>query len=125
MSYLRVIPRDLFNEADLLKCLGRLWINLEHLGKEHFLVHVDHTIEHFDIDQNETTGGIYVNNVQLTINDVEYFLERPLNSRQSYPLMITVNDEDFRVFNEDGSFTKKMFELIGGKLPLDKDVEGL
>lgn len=27
MTYRRVIPRDLFNEADLLKCLGRLYID--------------------------------------------------------------------------------------------------
>ena len=25
MTYARVCPRDLFNEASLLKCLGHLW----------------------------------------------------------------------------------------------------
>ena len=29
MTYTRVIPRDLFNEGDLLKCYGRLWILLD------------------------------------------------------------------------------------------------
>lgn len=29
MSYFRVIPRDLFNEASLLKCYGRLAILLD------------------------------------------------------------------------------------------------
>lgn len=27
--YIRVVPRDLFNEGDLLKCYGRLWILLD------------------------------------------------------------------------------------------------
>ncbi len=29
MTYKRVIPRDLFNEANLLKCYGALWIALD------------------------------------------------------------------------------------------------
>lgn len=28
-TYIRVLPRDLFNEADLLKCVARLWILLD------------------------------------------------------------------------------------------------
>jgi hypothetical protein len=31
MGYTRVIPRDLFNEANLLKCIGGLYIALEHV----------------------------------------------------------------------------------------------
>lgn len=32
MTYLRVIPRDLFNEAKLLKCLGKLYLEAEKSG---------------------------------------------------------------------------------------------
>ena len=32
MSYPRVIPRDLFNEASLLKCYGQVYLKLEELG---------------------------------------------------------------------------------------------
>ncbi len=58
MAYLRVIPRDLFNEGNLLKCLGRIYINLESLpGISAELVE---TGGPFHIEQNEDDGSIYV-----------------------------------------------------------------
>jgi len=32
MSYTRVIPRDLFNEANLLKCYGQIYIEVERMS---------------------------------------------------------------------------------------------
>lgn len=32
MSYIRVVPRDFFNEAKLLKCLGQFELCVNHTG---------------------------------------------------------------------------------------------
>lgn len=110
MSYLRVIPRDLFNEASLLKCFGRIYINLECLDMDAVL---EHNGDAFEIEQNESSGGIYLANVTLTVRGKECTLERPLNSRQAWPLYLaTEDDETIAVFDDDGGFTDEMMAFL-------------
>jgi len=109
MSYTRVIPRDLFNESNLLKCYGQLYLNLENMGLESSLRHNTDYDETFLITSSED-GCLTIDNVQLVLNDEEIMLECPLNSREPYPLYIA--DEDFTsVFNDDGTFTEE-FRII-------------
>lgn len=63
MSYIRVIPRDLFNEADLLKCLGKIVLDIED-GKLPWLSY-HHDGDAFNIVQNESNGAIYCANLQF------------------------------------------------------------
>lgn len=111
MSYQRVTPRDLFNEGNLLKCLGRVYINLEGLGRESTL---EHDGEAFDIHQDED-GGLYVSNVVLRINEFVGVFSRPLNSRRAWPLYLTVEDgeREIQVFEESGEFTADMLAFLG------------
>lgn len=118
MTYCRVIPRDLFNEADLLKCLGRLYIELENTR--------DHTAElcdemgqreGFKIEQNEDSGAIYCTNAVLRIGGQRCRLERPLNSREPWPLWLEGigDDPDFeaeRVFTDEGKLSPEFLALI-------------
>jgi len=117
MSYIRVIPRDLFNEADLLKCLGRLWILLDET-RGHDATVGDASGEHdgtaFDIVQDESDGSIYVANVPFRIGRSEYTLFRPLNARSPWPLYIHHNFNDIRVFDEDGKLSGQFQALIMG-----------
>ena len=117
MTYLRVIPRDLFNEANLLKCYGRIYLNLETANNPE--AELEHDGDAFVVEQNENSGGIYVSNVTLKVRGRAYRLERPLNSRASWPLfLIDENDEEVAVFNEDGSFTKEFADFLrGGSAP--------
>lgn len=104
MSYTRVIPRDLFNEANLLKCYGRIYINLETAGLDN--VELVHDGEPFDIQQDENSGDIFVANVVLEAAGKPCRLHRPLNSRAPWPLCLTTDEEEqIQVFNEDGAFT--------------------
>lgn len=82
MNYARVIPRDLFNEANLLKCYGRLAleVDLEHDGGA------------FDIQQDPASGALHVANVRLVVRGREVPLFRPLNSREPWPLWATTED---------------------------------
>jgi hypothetical protein len=111
MPYYRVIPRDLFNEANLLKCFGQLYLNLENAGLADLLEHDDDG-EAFDVDQNESSGGIYLRNVRLTVRGEECALERPLNSRRPYPLHLITEDEIIEVFADDGQFSAEMTRFL-------------
>lgn len=120
MTYARVIPRDLFNEADLLRCIGRLAIALgspETNGHDAGLGDpVDG--EAFDIQQDPNDGSISVANVPLIVSGRNVRLYRPLNSRQPLPLWVAAGEiapalEDFRVFEEDGALTDDFRQFIG------------
>lgn len=116
-GYRRVLPRDLFNEGSLLKCYGRLWILLSETHGHNAQI-VEEDVDHFDIQQNEATGGLTVTNLTFMIDGIPYRLERSLNSREAWPLMVTerAGDPDFEeveVFDDHGNFTKEMLDLIG------------
>lgn len=104
MTYKRVIPRDLFNEASLLKMLGVLYLRTE--GDERVeLRHLDVAHPEFVIEQDQADGSISVFNIRLFINGWHCPLYRPLNSRDSWPLWLKSphdpNFEDIKVFAED------------------------
>lgn len=88
MSYRRVIPRDLFNEANLLKCLGRL-VLLEDTTPG---LRVRHNGEAFGIHQNDYDGSIFVANVRVSIHGRDYLHYTPLNSREAFPLWLQPED---------------------------------
>lgn len=114
MTYHRVIPRDLFNEGNLLKCYGQLYLNLERYGLEDCLIHSSHDGDNtFVVLLNEDTGGTTLENVRLWIHDGCH-LERPLNSRRPYPLYLTTTDgKELEVFQDNGAFTDEMLEFLG------------
>lgn len=120
MSYTRVIPRDLFNEANLLKCYGQLYLNLEKMGLQDRLIH-EAEDEYFEVYQDQDSGALTISNITLQDRggdeDVRYcHLWRPLNSRQPYPLWMRYGDEDdIAVFNDDGSFTAEMTAFLQRK----------
>jgi len=127
MSYIRVIPRDLFNEASLLKMLGQFWLLTDHREQVQF-IHTDLSGIGgqglpFMIEQDRGDGSISVSNVRLFIKNQRYRLYRPLNSREAWPLWIErVNDsefEAFQVFDDlqakpgEASLSDEMLQLIG------------
>lgn len=113
MSYRRVVPRDLFNESKLLKCLGQLSVAIldNKLGEYKTVDELEDEDEGFKIEKNED-GDIYCTNyhvfAKLGKNDVtELFLRTRLNSKEPYPLICeTIFNELIEVFNDDGTFSK-------------------
>lgn len=108
MPYQRVIPRDLFNESKLLKCLGRLALILH----EGFGVRWPLALEHenpedgFVIDQCPDDGSLFCDNLVLTLGERRIRLASPLNSKEPYPLFfIDPEDGVVSVFNDDGTFS--------------------
>lgn len=115
MSYLRVIPRDLFNEASLLKCYGKLFICLERIADHKAeLIHVSDR-DYFQVNQDQSDGSLSLSNVSLRIDGAGHGLMRPLNSREEWPLhLITSDYETIPVFNEDGTLSAEFITLIKG-----------
>lgn len=112
MSYYRVIPRDLFNESKLLKCLGQLSLVL-HDCEGQFLGHTLTLVKSepagFIIEQDPSSGDLYCVNLKLVFHGHEIKLRSSLNSRsRAYPLNYLDWDggEDF-VFDDNGQLSKE------------------
>lgn len=120
MSYCRVIPRDLFNEGNLLKCYGQLYIQLENCrlttDASAKLVDMFDNDEPFVIEQDQSSGELSIANVRFMVGGRHVPLRRPLNSREPYPLWADnpFNDEyeTFEVFDEHGGLHDDMIEFL-------------
>lgn len=112
MTYKRVIPRDLFNEASLLKCLGRLYILTD--GRD--TIELTHRGGRFDIEQSEDDGSISCPGVMIVIGGRLFTHRRPLNSREPWPLYVrpAYDDEsdDIAVFDDNGDLTPEFKGLL-------------
>lgn len=115
-NYERVLPRDLFNEASLIKCVGRLWILLDEKSGHDARIE-EESVPMFDIVQDDASGSISIANLTFTIAGVRHQLVRPLNSRNTWPLWVErEEDPDFEaveVFDEQGGLSDDMLALIG------------
>lgn len=104
--YKRVLPRDLFNEAKLLKCLGRLCLLIEDDMCKLEYDHDDEFAEGFVIGQLQECGGIYPLNLRFyTPAGDEFVCNSPLNSRRAYSLVFTYKGEECYVFDDDNTGT--------------------
>lgn len=110
MSYQRVLPRDAFNEAKLLKCLGRLAL----LTLDNPAVRIEHENpeQGFSIDQDQSSGEIFFTNVCVTIHERVVHLRSGLNSRENYPLQFSTEDCGGFVFTETGDWHPDFLEIL-------------
>lgn len=112
MAYLRVLPRDLFNEGNLLKCMGRLWIILDETHG-HAAKFETEDCDGFDIVQDPNSGAIYARGVVFTVHKTPLLLTRPLNSRNEWPLYAENEDSSVAVFDDAGNLSEEMRAFIG------------
>lgn len=106
MTYNRVFPRDLFNDANLLKCLAQLTMLIED-GK---LPDVTYTYDgaDFNIVQDISDGSTYCTNLTFYYKGEQLDIWRPMNSRRAWPLYC---GEEL-VFDEAGRLILD-FSLVG------------
>ncbi len=115
MSYTRVIPRDLFNEAKLLKCLGK--ICLDHHDNYKLLNKVTVTHENeasgFQIEQDENDGSIFISNLYFfDVNGTPLQFSTSLNSRENWPLILEYKNETYNVFTDNGNYSEEFKEFM-------------
>lgn len=116
MSYHRIIPRDLFNEAKLLKCMGQIALMI-HDGMDGGKLAIDHDSpeDGFIIDQNPNSGWLYVANLNVyRKSDGEMVgLATSYNSKSPYPLNYECGDDGGCVFEDDGTLTEEFRNAMG------------
>lgn len=106
MSYIRVVPRDLFNEAKLLKCLGALYIAAEYRNGDLTVEHANEgSREGWDIHQDEADGSLFCANVEIVFRGKVIHCSTPLNSKVPYPLLAEYGDEVVSVFDDAGKLS--------------------
>lgn len=111
-EYNRVIPRDFFNEAKLLKCMGLLSLKiLDGQLPDGLKIEIEESGEPFDIQLTED-GSLFVANYQVLVNDVPVIMGTAYNSKSNYPLNCIFNYEEIRVFDETGNFTEEFVSFI-------------
>lgn len=130
MSYKRELPRDLYNEANLLKCMARVcqWINDEQapgleFRHETYDEHRERETPGFEVG-GDADGETFVMNVKFTLRGKKVEFWRPLNARSAWPLKFHYCDEgdDDEVYYEDdddaiteeGEMTPEFHALIYG-----------
>ncbi|APZ81782.1 hypothetical protein vBEliSR6L_17 [Erythrobacter phage vB_EliS_R6L] len=115
MTYRREIPRDLFNEANLLKCLGKLSLIAHDMGRPGTL-RVTNRPGPFDVRQDEADGSIYCENVHIVIAERAFDHRRGLNSREPWPLIVRPafdpDADDIDVFDDDGALSADFRALL-------------
>lgn len=118
MSYIREIPRDLFNEANLLKCLGKLWICLDNRSGHCASLDFNpfHPTAPFDVWQSQDDGSISARNVLFSVSGRTVRLYRPLNSREPWPLYADFDDEPLEVFTDGGELSGDFLALIAANV---------
>lgn len=103
-KYHRVIPRDLFNEAKLLKCVGRLCL----------LIHDRMTPVQMEFNENGEPfiiglmddGHLTVTNLEITVCGKLFTFKTTHNSKSNYPLLVEARGyEEIEVFDDNGEFT--------------------
>lgn len=108
-NYKRIAPRDLFNEAKLLKCMGQLTLMILD-GKIPVPMECEFSGNPFLINAL-LDGSITITNFEVKIKGVSVRFKSMLNDKSSYPLLVEDGNEDVRVFNDTGEFTEEFFEF--------------
>ena len=111
MKYIRVIPRDLFNEAKLLKCIGRLCLLIHDNENMPFCAKLHHNGEPFDIILLEE-GALTISNLKIEINGNFITFQTTYNSKRTYPLEAALGYERSPVFDDNGEFDEEFIEFL-------------
>ncbi len=115
VNYTRVIPRDLFNEAKLLKCLGQLVlkIGMDRFCSEHLVVSYIGEERGFVIGQDASDGALYCKNLNIWSRGRRIPFRSIYNSKSPYPFVAIdpINGET-TVFSDDGEFTAEFLEFV-------------
>lgn len=101
MKFIRVIPRDLFNEAKIYKCMGQLILMIEdRMGvfaeltynqyKDCFTVHLDED------------GALWLSGVHIFCAKTNLVFRTTYNSKAPYPLHCFYENQEIPVFTDDG-----------------------
>ena len=108
-----VLPRDAFNVAVLLKCVGKVTLLINDGLAGRLELDTDELGEQFEIDQDPGTGYLTVSNLRFHVDDEPVYFYTHYNARDNWPLWFVWDDEEDAVFNGRGELDYKFKKLIG------------
>lgn len=112
-NYTRVLPRDLFNEAALLKCLGRLALYVTDGLCQPLSLSDMPQATGFEVLQDLCDGSIYCPGVLFWVGDCRLDFVSPLNSRRPWPLLLRQPpQDDVQVFGDHGQLSAEFRQLL-------------
>lgn len=115
---MRTIPRDLFNQANLLENMGKLYIALEKYNLQDSIEDYDWEKDSFEMVIDEDNARAHIQGVCLLTEHGEYSLYRNINARERYSIFIEGDDyETCDVFTEEGEISEEILSLLGYKAP--------
>jgi len=98
----RVLPRDAFNDANLLKCIGQLTLLIGEALLKNWQFEYDG--EPFDIQQDESSGNTSISNIAFTYKEQPVAVFRPINAREPWPLYVELETGDVEpIFDYQGN----------------------
>ena len=113
VKYQRVIPRDFFNEAKLLKCMGVLALKiLDYQLPEGITITIKESSAAFKVDLIDD-GSLTVSNYPVKVNGQAVTMKTRYNSKSNFPLICEIDYEEVLVFNEKGEFDEEFIEKFG------------
>jgi hypothetical protein len=108
-KYTRVIPRDLFNESKLLKCIGRL-ILMIHDNNVPAQMSFHHDGDPFNIALLDE-GALTITNVNIWVKKRQFLFKTTYNSKSNFPLSLEHDYCDYRVFDDEGNFDQEFINF--------------
>jgi hypothetical protein len=116
-NYHRVIPRDFFNEAKLLKCMGQLSLKIhDGVFPEGISLSITENGQPFFIDRNYDDSGLCVLNYRVELNGREVICSSPYNSKRNYPFYCHYpGEEEIEVFDDKGEFSTDFIDYFKKK----------
>ncbi len=113
-GHVRVLPRDLFSEAKLLKCLGKVVLALvDDMLQGIAYEHVDND-RGFLIRQDMSSGDLRCENLRFFHQRRMLDFHLPYGNQEPWPLICTLplTDEEVSVFDDNGSFTPEFLQYL-------------
>lgn len=108
-SYRRAVPRDLFNEANLLKGLGRLCL-LCFDGKIELTF--SHAGDGFHVEQDQSSGELRCPDVKFFLRGRELLITSSYNDRTGYTLLVDTDGDQLQVLTESGEPTAEFLSWL-------------
>ncbi len=114
--YNRIAPRDMFNEANMLKCCGKMALLAIDFPCCLTFDENQYTSDGLTLSTTED-GDLYVVGHLFFLNDQPLLFTRPMNSRRAWPIVAIIADEYIDIFTDHGDFTDEFKQLINFQGP--------
>ncbi len=117
-SHKRVIPRDFFNEAKLLKCMGMLALSvLDSQTPDGIDIEVEERGEPFNISMDEGWNIFTVTNYPVYVNGEQYVVGTTINSKEPFPFYLIDEEEyvEVLIFDNNGKYSDEFIEHFQNK----------